>query len=851
MTSRGRFLHASLTLILMNSISIAAPQVPPAPTARVEPVTDTYFGEALTDRYRWMENDKDPEWLPYLKAQNDHTRAVLAALPRRDALLTRIQQLSGDIAAPAAVRRAGGRIFFQQRPAGANNYKLFVVEGGKTRVLVDPTTLDTAGSHVSLDWWEPSHDGAKLAYGLSKDGSEDSTLQVMDVASGTILPERILNTEFATPQWLADNSGFFYNQLTGKVDTPERYLDSRARFHRLGTDPATDPIIMARNLDPAVVFQNIQVPTVHTSAGSDRAVLELGDVRRESRLLIAPLSDVLAGKAHWQSVADFPDEVTDWELDGTNLYLLANHGHPRGRIVKTTVAHPDLSTAVEVVAESKLVLQGLARASDGIYIRAMDGGIGRLQRLGADGKLTAIPLPFDGTVSGLTAEAGTPGTMMLLTGWFNPLGIWSVDAAQRVTDTGLTPKPAIDTSAYTSERRYAKAKDGTLIPYDLIYKKGLSHNGDNPAFISAYGSYGVAAYTPSFAARTLALMDQGFIVGYAHVRGGGEYGRDWHRAGQLENKPNTWRDLIAVCEDLVANKYTKPQRLAIGGRSAGGITVGRALTERPDLFAAVIAGVGWHNPLRYVVEQNGYGEEPEWGAISDPNGYKALKSIDSYQAVVDGTKYPAVLLTTGVTDPRVAPFHPAKMAARLQAATSSGKPILLRVDFDAGHGIGSTRAQQDKEAADTYAFLLWQTGVTTMDGNAMDSKTLTDFATRYTAAWCSHNAASVAAFFGEHGSLKINDAAPAVGRDAVAKAAQGFMTAFPDLVVMMDSVGQSADGVRYNWTLTGTNTGPDGTGKSVRISGFELWRFGADGLVAESLGHFNAADYQRQLGKGS
>ncbi len=204
-------------------------------------------------------------------------------------------------------------------------------------------------------------------------------------------------------------------------------------------------------------------------------------------------------------------------------------------------------------------------------------------------------------------------------------------------------------------------------------------------------------------------MDQGAIVGYADVRGGGEYGREWHRAGQLENKPNTWRDLIAVSEDLTAQGYTAPAHLAIGGRSAGGITMGRALTERPDLFAAVVSGVGWHDPLRYVVEQDGYGEEPEWGAIDDPAGYRALKAIDSYQAVVDGTKYPAVLLTTGLSDPRVAPFHVAKMAARLQAATGSGKPILMRVDFDAGHGIGSTRAQADAEAADTYAFILWQT----------------------------------------------------------------------------------------------------------------------------------------------
>lgn len=296
-TCRCRVLLASLFLLSMNPVVATAPA---APVARVAPVTDMYFGETITDRYRWMENDKDPAWLPFLNGQNDHARAVLDALPRRDELLARIQQLSGEISVPAAARRAGDRLFFQQRPAGANNYKLFVVEGGGTRVLVDPTTLDSAGSHTSLDWWEPSTDGSKLAYGLSKDGSEDSTLQVMEVSSGAILAERIPNTENATPQWLTDNSGFFYNQLTGKVDTPERYLDSRARFHRLGSDPASDPIIMARNLDPAVSFENIQLPIIFTATGSDRVLLVLADVRSEKRLLVAPVADVLAGKAKWQ-----------------------------------------------------------------------------------------------------------------------------------------------------------------------------------------------------------------------------------------------------------------------------------------------------------------------------------------------------------------------------------------------------------------------------------------------------------------------------------------------------------------------------------------------------------------------
>ena len=689
----------------------AASSIPAAPVARVAVVKDTYFGETVADPYRWMENAGDPEWLPFLKGQNAHTSAVLGAIPGRTALLKRIEQLSGDTALIRRVQRAGGRLLYEQRPAGADNFKLFVQEGGVNRVLIDPTLRSGTTSHLSLDWWRASPEGRLVVYGLSKDGSEDSVLHVLNVADGSELRDQIPDTEGANPQWLDDGSGFFYNQLTGKPDTPERYLDSQARFHRIGTDPATDPILVKRGLDPRLSFENIQIPNILTFAGSPWAVLALQDVRSEMRLLIAPLSDAVAGKARWVPVCGFEDEVTDLEIDGATLYLLANKGHPRGRLLKTAVKSPDLAHATEVMPQSEWVMQQLARARDGLYVRMLDGGVSRLKRLTGEGRSSEVRLPFDGTLSALAADPRLDGALFSFTGWLEPADIWSVDPAGHVAATGLTPKPAIDVSAYESTRLFATARDGTRVPYMLVHRKGVKLDGSNPAWISAYGSYGVVAYTPSFAGRTLALIDAGFIVGYANVRGGGEYGRDWHRAGQLENKPNTWRDLIDVCLDLCAKKYTTPERLAIGGRSAGGITVGRALTERPELFAAVIDGVGWSNPLRYVAEPNGYGEEPEWGRISEESGYRALKGIDSFQAVKSGVAYPAVLLTTGVTDPRVAPFHCAKMAARLQAATSSKKPILLRVDFDAGHGIGSTRAQQDREAADTYAFLLWQTGV--------------------------------------------------------------------------------------------------------------------------------------------
>ena len=683
---------------------------PAAPVARVEPVSDTYFGETITDNYRWMENPKDPDWLPFLEGQNKHTRGVIDAIPGRDKLLSRIKEVTGDIVATSRVQEEGDYLFFEQRPAGSESFKLFVRAGGKDRVLVDPTAIDAAGGHYSLDWWSPSPGGKYVAYGLSKDGSEDSVLHILDAATGKDLPETIANTQYGSPAWLDDGSGFFYNQLTSPPESPDRYLNSQALFHKLGDDPAKDPVLVKRGLDPKLVFDDIQVPFIATSKGSGYAMLLLSDVRPDVRLYIAPVADAAAGKAKWTEVAKFEDEISGLEVDGDTLYLLTTKGAPRGRIIKTSLKAPSVARASEAVAQGETVLDSMALAKDGLYLRIMDGGIWKLKKLDKAGKVSEIALPFDGTIGGVFANADRDGIKMSYGGWLAPTGIWQVDAAGAVSDTGITPKPDIDVSAYATTRGFATAKDGTKIPYSLIHKKDVKLDGSNPTWISAYGSYGAISYTPAFANRSLAFIDEGGIIGYANVRGGGEYGREWHLAGQKLNKANTWRDLIAVCEELIAKGYTSTPKLAIGGRSAGGITMGMALTERPDLFAAVVAGVGWHNPLRYPAEPNGWGEAPEWGDLREEEGYKAVKLIDSYQAVKDGTAYPAVLLTTGVTDPRVAPFHIAKMTARLQAATSSENPILLRVDFDAGHGMGSTRTQQDNEAADTYAFLLWRTG---------------------------------------------------------------------------------------------------------------------------------------------
>src|ERR1700730_10135146 len=475
----------------------AATAIAPAPVARVAVVKDTYFGETLSDPYRWMENDKDPDWLPFLKGQNEHTRAVLNTIPGREQLLKRMQQLSGDAAPTRQVKRAGGKLFIQQRPPGADNFKLFVQDNGISRVLVDPTTLSSPTSHMSLDWWQPSRDGSHVAYGLSRDGSEDSILHVLSVADGRDLPERLANTEAADPQWLDDGSGFFYNQLTGAVDTPERYLDSRARFHKLGTDPESDPILMKRGLDTRVQYERIQAPAVRTFHGSRWALLVLQDVRTETRLFLAPVADAAANRAQWVPVAGFEDEITDAAIDGDTIYLLANKGHPRGRILRTSVTAPAVASATEVVAEGAVVIEGLQRARDGLYLGRIDGGISRLRRLTRDDRVAEIALPFAGTVRALACNASEDGALFSLAGWLTPEDIWSVDLQGRVTATGLTPRPPIDVNGYEAQRSFATARDGTRIPYTLIYRKGLKPDGKTPAWICAYGSYGLSAHTPA------------------------------------------------------------------------------------------------------------------------------------------------------------------------------------------------------------------------------------------------------------------------------------------------------------------------------------------------------------------
>ena len=378
-----------------------------------------------------------------------------------------------------------------------------------------------------------------------------------------------------------------------------------------------------------------------------------------------------------------------------------------------SLARPDIEHAAVVLPQGKAVIKGVAGAQDALYVRQLDGGISRLVRVPySGGAPEEIALPFLGDVQLYGADPRVPGVFVMMTSWVRAPRIYRYDPdTKQLTDTGLQPLGKYDDpDNVISEELKVPGYDGTMIPLSVIRRKDLALNGSNPTLMMGYGAYGITM-DPGFNPRLLAWLELGGIYAVAHVRGGGEYGEEWYRAGHKLTKPNTWRDFIACGEYLVKQKYTSPSKLAGIGGSAGGILVGRAITERPDLFAAAISAVGVSDTLRVELSENGPTNIPEFGSVKTQEGFEDLYAMSSYAHVRDGTAYPAVLLTTGMNDPRVTPWETAKMTARLQAATSSGKPVLMRVDYEAGHGIGNTKEQREREAADQWSFLLWQFGL--------------------------------------------------------------------------------------------------------------------------------------------
>jgi prolyl oligopeptidase len=412
---------------------------------------------------------------------------------------------------------------------------------------------------------------------------------------------------------------------------------------------------------------------------------------------------------HWRKFADSLDGVISVALHGKTVYLLTHKDAPRYRIVALDLRTLNWAQAKPVVPESARVIIDAAPASDGLYIRDLDGGLGRVRVLDyATGRVRDIALPLNGTVNGPSTDPLQPGAFVSLQSWLKPEA-WYGTQGDRVSPLGLVPPWQTDTSAYASEETRIPARDGVMVPLSIVHRKDIVKDGKAPLWLMGYGSYGIAMQ-PRFLAGTLALLEDGGVYAVCHVRGGGEFGEEWHKAGYKATKPNTYRDLIDCTRYLQAHGYASPATTAIEGASAGGITVGMALVERPDLFRVVFSEVGDSNALRAEFETDGDANALEYGSAKTESGFRALAAFDALSHVKDGVAYPAALFTTGLNDPRVAPWQPGKMVARLQKATSGGRPVLLLVDTDAGHSQGSTKLQRDRQLADQLAFLYWQTG---------------------------------------------------------------------------------------------------------------------------------------------
>ncbi|MCW3062792.1 MAG: f1pep1 2 [Capsulimonas sp.] len=709
---------ARAAVVFLSFASPVLSQIPAPPVAPVKPVTETYFGTKVVDPYRWMENLKDPRTVAWFRGQSDYASSVLKRIPGRGKILARIQHLDAAGESVEDVETGGGRFFYLKTLPSFNSPKLFVREGlrGRERVLVDPERLTKKGVHFSIDYFAASRDGRYVAYAVSPGGSEDSVLHVIDVAHRRNLPEKIDRAQYGDVNWRADGRSFYYvrlQKLPASADSIERYKKSRVYLHNLGTDPGKDKVVFGYGVSPRAPMTSDDDPGLMTAPGCPYLFgVVVHGVLNEQTIYAAPLASAGRASIPWRKIVDVPDDVVGMDVHGHTLYLLSHKGASRFQILSMDLHHPDALHAKVVVASSGAVITGLGAAQDALYVETQDGGIGRLRRVDyRTGHIEPVSLPFEGSISALVTDHDQPGAIFMETGWTHSALWYRYDPrTRRATDTVLKRLSPIRFTNVVSREVKAKASDGALIPLSIVAPKNIKLDGFHPVLMEGYGAYG-STIDPAFDPTTLAWLERGGVLAYAHVRGGGEYGEDWHRAGMKHTKANTWRDLIACGEYLIAKGYTSPKRLAIEGASAGGIAVGRALTERPDLFGAVIDLVGVSNPLRQELSPNGPPNIPEFGSFRTPGGFQDLLAMDAYHHVKDGVPYPAVLVTTGINDPRVSSWEPAKLAARLQAATSSAKPILLRVDYDAGHGMGSTKAQADAELADEYAFLLHQFGV--------------------------------------------------------------------------------------------------------------------------------------------
>ena len=679
-------------------------ELPLVRAARI-PVTDTYHGVEVTDDYRWLEDASSEETVAWTKAQRQRTRAYFDGIGWRDALQARAGQLLKADRTAYEQLLSGGSTFFALKVQTPRQQPFLVAlsdldDPAAERVVVDPEAIDPSGE-TAIDFFVPSSDGKQVAVSLSEHGTEDGSLYVYDAASGKVVDEPIphVNLMGGSVAWRHDGSGFWYTLCADPAGFRQQVW-----FRDLGGAP--DHVDLARGFADERIAEHFLSTSPDRRWVMDR--VQKGD-GGEWQIFLRSQD---AGGSWWQ-VAAVPDKCVYAVLGTDALYLLSRRNAPHGKVLRLPVTDgATVAGAHEIVPASDVVIEDLAVTHETVWVVDMDGGPQQVRAFDTSGQpLPPVEIPPMSSVSSYTARLSTLGQDRIAwscESFTEPAAWWVAADGQAPRPTALRTATPVDLSGYEVSREFATSRDGTRVPLNVISAPGTPRDGTASALLSAYGGYGISL-VPRFDPELLLWLEQGGVYVVANIRGGGEFGEGWHHAGRLATKQNCFDDFIACADHLHSSRITSRERLAIVGGSNGGLLMGAVLTQRPDIARAVIAAVPVMDSLRAETTTNGRFNTTEYGTVEDPELFTALLAYSPYHNVVDGTAYPAVLLTAGENDTRVDAWHAKKMTARLQEATSSERPVLLRLE-STGHLAGSLDQSID-ETTDRHAFLFGQLGL--------------------------------------------------------------------------------------------------------------------------------------------
>jgi len=690
-----------------------------APPTAVQAVSDAYGDVTVSDPYRWLENQADPKVHQWSVAQDARTRNYLDKLPFRKPLFERLmKQIAATSSSYYGLQAVGDNVFafYNQPPKQQPMIAEFddAADPARAKVVLDPNLINPKGT-TAIDWFVPSPQGKLVAVSMSDNGSEDGALSIFDVASGKQVDRTIARVQYPTGggsvAWRADGSGFWYTRYPGPEEGAERqHFFQQVYFHKLGDDPAKDSYVMGKDFPKVaeIALDSRQNPNYVI------ATVANGDGGEYAHYVLGPDGSV-------KQVSRFEDKIVAAAIGADDaMYLISHQDAPHGKLLKLSLNDLDLRHAKTIVPQSDAVMQGggefggspVVITKNAVYVRELVGGPSRVAIYDHDGAPKgSLPLPDVAAVD--EVEALNDGTLLysVRTYLMPPYFSRYDEAAGKSLATKLIQTSPVSFDDTEVVRLFATSKDGTKIPLNVVHRKGVKLDGSNPLLLYGYGGYGVNM-TPHFlGAPTRLWLDAGGIYVIANLRGGGEFGEEWHAQGALTHKQNVFDDFTAAAQYLIAQRYTNSAHMASMGGSNGGLLMGAVFVQHPDLFRAVVSQVGIYDMLRVELDPNGAFNTTEFGTVKNPDQFKALMAYSPYHHVVKGTKYPAVFMATGETDGRVNPMHSRKMIARLQAATASGKPILLSINSHAGHGIGSSLSIKVNQTADVYSFLFDQLGM--------------------------------------------------------------------------------------------------------------------------------------------